>query len=82
MGIASLYYCSSKQKYVTKSALVISICCVDAPNLTFTCELPAKMPEPSRTCAAKREAGYIKLGMIASQLILYRLQINKLIFNN
>src|SRR5215468_10673750 len=80
MGIASLYYCSSKQKYVTKSALVISICCVDAPNLTFTCKLPAKMPETFRTCAAKRESSYIKLDMIISQLILYRLQINELVY--
>ena len=66
----------------TKSALVINLYCVDALNLTFTCELPAKMPEPSRTCTAKRKAGYIKLGMITSQLILCRLQINQLIFNS
>ena len=63
---------------MSKSALFISISRVDVSNLTFTCKLPAKMPEPSCICATKRVAGHPKLGTINSQLVYNRSQIHGL----
>ena len=54
-NLSNLY---GEQKYLSKSALLISIYRVDVPYLTFTCELPAKMPEPSAHVLQRKDRIY------------------------
>jgi hypothetical protein len=41
-------------KCLSESVLAVSIGCVDTPNLTFTCKLSAKMPDPPYTLVTAR----------------------------
>ena len=76
-NLSNLY---GEQKYLSQSAPVISIYRVEAPNLTFTCELPAKMPETFCIWGTKRETNYDKLSIINSQLVFTRLQMKGLVY--